>query len=147
MRLWTGRQPVALKIWNTLDLADFPQLHTSYYADAKGVLLAYSVTDQKSFAEILTWAAIARREVPEATVVLVGTKIDQRKLREVSFCEGIALANSLEIPFLETSSKDAININEVFLLLTKLILSKPGVKVVRMMDAPLLQRATASLSH
>lgn len=138
---------MALKIWNTLDLADFPQLHTSYYGGSKGVILAYSVTDKKSFEEILTWAAIAKREAPAAKVVLVGTKIDQKRLREVSFCEGIALANSLEIPFLETSSKDAININEVFLLLSRLILSRPGVKIARMMDAPLLQRTTASLSH
>lgn len=147
MRLWAGHQPVALKIWNTLDLADFPQLHASYYAGAKGVLLAYSVTDKESFGQVVMWAATAKREAPGAKVLLVGTKIDLKREREVSFCEGIALANALEIPFLETSSKDTINVNEVFLLLTRLIVNKPGIKVGRMMDAPLLQRAAASLSH
>lgn len=138
---------MALKIWNTLDLADFPQLHASYYAGAKGVVLAYSVADRESFEQMVRWAGIAKTEAPGAKVMLVGTKVDLKREREVSFCEGIDLASTLEIPFLETSSKDAINIGEVFLLLTRLIVNKPGIRVTRIPDAPLLQRTAASLSH
>ena len=74
---------MALKIWNSLDLADFPQLHASYYRSAKGVVLAYSVTDKKSFEQVLVWAATAKKEASGAKVLLVGTKCDLKRERDL----------------------------------------------------------------
>ena len=45
---------------------------------------------------------------------MVGNKCDKSDERVVSYDEGKKLAESLSIPFLETSAKEKINIEEVF---------------------------------
>ena len=121
MTLWADRRLITLKIWNTLNLTDLPRLHASYYDGAKGVILAYSVADRKSFDRMQYWASVVRQETSSAKVVLIGTKTDLKRQREVSYCEGVALAEQLEAPFLETSSKDTFNVNQAFYLLMTLV--------------------------
>jgi len=53
--------------------------------------------------------------------MLVGTKADLESDREVSYCEGVELAERLGVPFLETSAKAGINVSEAFLTLLVLI--------------------------
>ena len=55
-----------------------------------------------------------RQMAPDAAVV-VGTKADLGSAREVSYCEGVQLAERLGVPFLETSAKAGISVDEAFL--------------------------------
>lgn len=64
--------------------------------------------------------------------LLVGNKSDLEASRQVKTEEGKALADSLGIKFLETSAKDAVNVEKAFTTLSTEIKSKvqgrPGVK-------------------
>ena len=69
-----------------------------------------------------TISEIGKEKLP---VILVGNKYDiSDKERKVSIEEGQGKANEFKIPFFETSCKDGININEVFVKLIEDILNK-----------------------
>ncbi len=95
------------------------------YRGADGILLVYSVTTRSSFENIRKWMfeieSYASEGVP---VILVGAQSDSTpKERNVSFAEGRELAKQLKIPFIETSAKDGINVDQTFFMLGRLALA------------------------
>jgi GTPase KRas protein len=50
---------------------------------------------------------------------LVGNKCDLENDRKVSYEEGMELAKHFEIPFLETSAKQSVNVENSFITMTK----------------------------
>jgi GTPase SAR1 family protein len=50
---------------------------------------------------------------------LVGNKCDMEESRKVSFEEGMELAKHYEIPFLETSAKNSVNVETSFITMSK----------------------------
>lgn len=60
---------------------------------------------------------------------LVGNKCDLEHKRVVSYEQGKELAKQYGIPFLETSAKDTVNIDELFLSITKNFLDKQAANV------------------
>jgi Ras family protein len=83
-----------------------------------GYMLVYSVTSRASFDMI----PIIRDKILNATgtdslpMVIVGNKSDLEDIqqRQVSSQEGIQLAQSLKLPFVETSAKTNANIDKAF---------------------------------
>jgi GTPase SAR1 family protein len=56
--------------------------------------------------------------------MLVGNKCDCTEQRQVTFEEGQELANSYQMPFLETSARNSLNVDEAFVTMTKEIKDK-----------------------
>ena len=56
--------------------------------------------------------------------ILVGNKCDLDSKRQVSFDNGKELADKYGIKFLETSAKETVNIDELFVSTTKIFMSK-----------------------
>jgi len=59
-------------------------------------------------------------------MVLIAAKGDLEADRKVSHKQGLALAERYGIEFLETSARDNCNIDKVFELLTKVVVSRLG---------------------
>lgn len=57
-------------------------------------------------------------------MILVGNKSDLEAKRQVKTEEGKSLADSLGIKFLETSAKDAVNVEKIYTTLSNDIKSK-----------------------
>ena len=55
---------------------------------------------------------------------LVGNKCDLEAKRQITFDQGKELAKQYNIPFLETSARDTLNIEELFMGITKNFLDK-----------------------
>jgi Ras-related protein Rab-1A len=55
---------------------------------------------------------------------LVGNKCDLENKRQVTFDQGRELAKQYNISFLETSAKETVNIDELFLRITKNFIEK-----------------------
>lgn len=51
--------------------------------------------------------------------ILVGNKCDLEESRKVSYEEGMELAKHYEIPFLETSAKNSVNVESSFMTMSK----------------------------
>jgi small GTP-binding protein len=102
--------------------------------DANACVIVYSVNSQVSFNECEKWRDKVRSFHPEGPpkVVLCGNKCDMPD-RPISKKMGEELANRWGCEFLETSAKENININELFIAALRTLLPKkaaPKKKVV-----------------
>ena len=87
--------------------------------------MVYDITDRQSFKDIENWLAEVDKFGNENVVkLLVGNKSDLEASRQVKTEEGKTLADSLGIKFLETSAKDAVNVEKAFTTLSNEIKSK-----------------------
>ncbi|XP_039030896.1 ras-related protein RABD2a-like, partial [Hibiscus syriacus] len=76
----------------------------------------YAVTDQESFNNVKQWLSeIDRYASDNVNKLLVGNKCDLTENKVVSYKAGKALADEVDIPFLETSAKDATNVEQAFM--------------------------------
>lgn len=66
-----------MQIWDTAGQQRFKNITQTYYKGAAGIILAYSVTDNASFANIERWMMQIDTNAPEeVSKVLVATKKD-----------------------------------------------------------------------
>ena len=70
--------------------------------------------------------------------ILVGNKCDLDSKRQVSFDNGKELADKYGIKFLETSAKETVNIDELFVSTTRLFMSKQATTGGKGMKTPTL---------
>lgn len=121
VRLWAADQSLKLLIWDTAGVERYRGLTYPFYRGSKGVLLVYDITNRISFEKATIWADSLRWWVTDAAAVLVRTKVDLATSREVSYSEGVQLAERLRVPFLETSAKIATNVDQAFFTLLQII--------------------------
>eukprot|EP01084_Bolivina_argentea_P110064 196596_1 len=90
----------------------------SYYRGAHGIILVYDVTDRQSYENIQNWLyQIDRYASENVCKLIIGNKIDLNYKRTVNYDEAKHFADSLSIPFLETSSKASTNVEKAFMTL------------------------------
>ncbi|CAO2203741.1 unnamed protein product, partial [Urochloa humidicola] len=107
---------IKLQIWDTAGQERFRTITSSYYRGAHGIIVVYDVTDQESFNNVKQWLnEIDRYASENVNKLLVGNKCDLAESRVVSYEAGKALADEIGIPFLETSAKDATNVEKAFM--------------------------------
>jgi GTPase SAR1 family protein len=94
-----------------------PHSNFSLYADH----LVFGYADRvrgdepQSFRNLQRWIAnVSRLAGPSICRIVVGNKVDIESRREVRRDEGKALANSLGLPFLETTGKTSFNMRKLF---------------------------------
>lgn len=87
--------------------------------------MVYDITDRDSFEHVKNWMADVDKFAKEGVLrILVGNKCDLDSKRQVSFENGKELADKYGIKFLETSAKETVNIDELFVSTTKIFMSK-----------------------
>ena len=87
--------------------------------------MVYDITDRDSFEHVKNWMADVDKFAKEGVLrILVGNKCDLDSKRQVSFDNGKELADKYGIKFLETSAKETVNIDELFVSTTKIFMSK-----------------------
>ena len=106
----------------------FHTITTSYYRGAMGILLVYDITRPNSFDNLAKWLrTILEHSNTDVEKMILGNKCDMEEQRQISKERGEAIAKENGIPFLETSAKNNINVEEAFLQMSERILDKlPG---------------------
>ena len=114
MKLKNNKE-VKIQIWDTAGQDRFRSITKNYYKGSHGIILIYDITNRRTFENVQKWISQIREETSQNVVIyLIGNKIDMKEERKVSTEEGKKLADELGLPFMETSAKEGININEVF---------------------------------
>ena len=114
MKLKNNKE-VKIQIWDTAGQDRFRSITKNYYKGSHGIILIYDITNRRTFENVQKWISQIREETSQNVVIyLIGNKIDMKEERKVSSEEGKKLADELGLPFMETSAKEGININEVF---------------------------------
>ena len=118
-----------LNIWDTAGQERFKAITKSFFKAADGIVFVYDVTNKPSFENIKNWIKDAESKANDFKIIIVGNKIDLNDSREVSFEEGKNLAKKKNCPFFESSAKDKINIDEIFItLLEEILKAQKNVK-------------------
>eukprot|EP00124_Ichthyophonus_hoferi_P004641 Ihof_evm4s537 gene=Ihof_evmTU4s537 len=106
---------IKLQIWDTAGQERFRTITTAYYRGAMGIMLVYDVTCEKSFENIRTWIRnIETHASEDVEKMVLGNKCDMDDKRVVAKERGEQLAQECHIPFLETSAKNDINVENAF---------------------------------
>ncbi|CAO3643933.1 unnamed protein product [Mucor fragilis] len=121
---------VKLQIWDTAGQERFRTITSSYYRGAHGIIVVYDVTDEDSFNNVKQWLQEIDRYAAEGVnKLLVGNKSDLVDKKVVDTEQANEFAESLKIPLLETSAKDATNVEQAFLTMAKQIKDRMGATV------------------
>ncbi|KAL4931417.1 uncharacterized protein BDV17DRAFT_15985 [Aspergillus undulatus] len=122
---------VKLQIWDTAGHERFRTIMPSYYRGAHGICVVYDVTNMDSFHNVKQWLQEIDRYATEGVnKLLVGNKSDMEDKKVVEYTVAKEFADSLGIPFLETSAKNASNVEQAFLTMARQIKERMGTATV-----------------
>ncbi|OBZ91831.1 putative Ras-related protein Rab7 [Choanephora cucurbitarum] len=117
---------VTMQIWDTAGQERFQSLGVAFYRGADCCVLVYDVNNNKSYESLGQWhdeflVQASPRDPDNFPFVVLGNKIDVdeskrmvSQKRAMTFCQ--AKGN---IPYFETSAKDAINVEQAFQTIAK----------------------------
>ncbi|CAO3698161.1 unnamed protein product [Rhizopus microsporus] len=122
---------VTMQIWDTAGQERFQSLGVAFYRGADCCVLAYDVNNSRSFEALDQWrdeflVQASPRDPDHFPFVLLGNKIDvEESRRMVSQKRAMAWCQSKgNIPYFETSAKEAINVEQAFQTIAKNALSQ-----------------------
>ncbi|OTF74723.1 ras-related protein Rab-35-like protein [Euroglyphus maynei] len=113
---------VKLQIWDTAGQERFRTITSTYYRGAHGVIIVYDVTNGDSFHNISRWLQEIEQNCEVENKILVGNKNDDPSLKVVLTKDAQRIAELMKIQLYETSAKENINVEEMFLAITKMVL-------------------------
>lgn len=106
---------IKLQIWDTAGQERFRTITSSYYRGAHAIILAFDLTDRKSFEQIGHWMGeIERFATENVFVLLIGTKADLREDHVITKNDIDMVCNTHKLDYVETSAKNNENIDELF---------------------------------
>ena len=111
---------VTMQIWDTAGQERFQSLGVAFYRGADCCALVFDVNVAKTFENLDSWRdefliQAAPRDPDNFPFVVIGNKIDLENSRVVSTKRLQAWCSSKgNIPFFETSAKEAINVEQAF---------------------------------
>jgi small GTP-binding protein len=114
-----------IQIWDTAGQESFRSITRAYYKNSVCAMVVYDITSRDSFNNVMSWIEDCKNQSPKTIfMILVGNKCDLEDKRQVSYEEGQDLAEKNELLFFETSAKDGINVEELFVNSAKEISKK-----------------------
>ncbi len=116
---------VSLLIFDIGGQARFEKLHKVYYQGAKGVVLVFDLTNDKSFQDIEKWREeLGKYKLNKVPIMLVGNKCDLESNRKVSPEQIAELQTKLDLPdYFESSALNGKNVDNLFNTLAMKIFS------------------------
>ena len=140
---------VMLELWDTHGQEWYNILPPMYYRRSKGVMLVYDITNRLSFDRLrdVWYKEVCKYSDCETQCILIGNKCDMECERAVEYSTGKELADSLNIPFIETSAKENMNVEEAFALLTAVIVRKLSESETRNENDIVLEGAVKGREH
>ena len=113
---------IKLQIWDILGQSRVWTYCTSYFRATDGFIFVYSVTDRESFDHVPNWLLeIDKYSSGKVSQLLVGNKCDLVSERAVDYRTAKEYADSLNMPFIETSAKCDVNVELAFVMMASLI--------------------------
>ncbi|KAI8789226.1 GTP-binding protein Rit2 [Biomphalaria glabrata] len=130
-------EPAHLDILDTAGQTEFTAMREQYMRNGEGFILCFSITDRRSFEELITYRNLINRvrageEIP---IIIAGNKCDLEHKRKVKSEEAMALAQQLGCQYYETSAYLRKCIDDVFHGIVRAIRDKEKEKLQQGVNA------------
>eukprot|EP00040_Diaphanoeca_grandis_P039765 m.260087 g.260087 ORF g.260087 m.260087 type:complete len:205 (-) comp39185_c0_seq1:275-889(-) len=125
------RKKCSIDIFDTAGQEEYAALRDNYLRGGEGFLCVFSLNDRISFNKVNEFREQILRvhEDERKPFVLVGNKVDLADERVVSSDEARILAQEWNVPYVETSAKDNVNVEKIFFdVVREIQTSKTGDK-------------------
>ncbi|XP_039610701.1 ras-related protein Rab-31 [Polypterus senegalus] len=110
-----GKELHKFLIWDTAGQERFHSLAPMYYRGSAAAVIVYDITKMDTFQTLKKWVKELKEHGPEDIVVAIaGNKSDLSDIREVPGKEAKEYAETISAIFIETSARNAVNIEELF---------------------------------
>lgn len=126
---------VTMQIWDTAGQERFQSLGVAFYRGADSCVLVYDITDPKSFESLESWmdeflVQAAPTNADKFPFVVIGNKSDLASTRrQVSDTRAKSWCTAKnDIPYFETSAKEAVNVDTAFHTIAKKALQQEAVQ-------------------
>ncbi|KAJ3427398.1 ras-related protein rab-24 [Anaeramoeba flamelloides] len=117
-----NEKKIQMGVWDTAGQEKFESITKMYYRNAKAAILCYDLTVKASFDKIQYWIDEIRNNESNCLVYLTGTKVDlvtDENIERVPKETIENYAKKLEVKTFETSAKNNIGIDELFMEIAK----------------------------
>jgi len=123
---------ISLQIWDFAGEERFRFLLPSYVLGASGGIFMFDITRYSSLRNFQDWLNIVRQgykgPLEQIPILMVGSKLDLEYKRAVSRDEAFELAKKNNLfGYIECSSKDGQNVQEVFLEIARIMMKKAKI--------------------
>ncbi|XP_033748093.1 ras-related protein Rab-35-like [Pecten maximus] len=129
-------EKVKLQIWDTAGQERFRTITSTYYRGTHGVIVVYDVSSGESFANVKRWLHEIDQNCDVVNRILVGNKDDDPDRKVVLTQDAQRFAEQMGIQLFETSAKENINVEEMFIGITKLVLVTKKEQMKKAADQP-----------
>ena len=117
---------IKLIIWDTAGQERFHSIAITSVKNSQGIILVYDITNRKSFEDLNMWIDDINNATDKVSIILFGNKCDLQN-RKISKEEAEKFAKKNNIPYIETSAKLKLNINEAFSIVVNDAYKKYGL--------------------
>ena len=123
---------VTMQIWDTAGQERFQSLGVAFYRGADACVLVYDITKPKSFDSLTNWKdefliQAGPRDPDNFPFIVLGNmvdKADDRRVSEEKAKKWCKKDHETQIPYFETSAKEAINIDKAFAHIAQIALKQ-----------------------
>eukprot|EP00343_Euplotes_focardii_P001264 CAMPEP_0205803548 /NCGR_PEP_ID=MMETSP0205-20121125/6236_1 /ASSEMBLY_ACC=CAM_ASM_000278 /TAXON_ID=36767 /ORGANISM="Euplotes focardii, Strain TN1" /LENGTH=168 /DNA_ID=CAMNT_0053071805 /DNA_START=182 /DNA_END=688 /DNA_ORIENTATION=- len=120
-----NKSTVKLQIWDTAGQERYRTITNAYYRGSDGILLVADATNRKSLDNIPDWLAeIDKYTDDEVYKMLIVNKCDLEEKTEISDEDLKKFSKLHGIPYMWTSAKSGINVDDSFMKMTQSLISK-----------------------
>ena len=118
-----GSKFVDLEVVDTAGQEQYFAIQAMYFRRVHGIFIVCDVTNRVSFQHVSRWLEMVQKYCTEDNVfiILIGNKIDQVADRRVSSEEGLSIAESHGLSFVEASALKEESIEEMLLRMIQLL--------------------------
>jgi small GTP-binding protein len=104
-----------------------------YIKNGRGFLVVFSLTSWQSFLDVrsVREQILRVKGTDNVPICLIGNKCDASLQRQVTPDDALALAQSWTCPYVETSAKLAINVNDTFAEIVREINARMKTKKIK----------------
>lgn len=102
-----------INIWDTAGQEQFHSLTPVYCQGSSAGLIVFDVINRNSFEEVQNYIDLIKN-VPKATYMIVGNKIDMKDKRAVSYEEALEFARKRSVTYLEVSAVTGQCVDDMF---------------------------------
>jgi len=118
-------EKLKLEIWDTAGQERYRSLAPMYYRSAKAAIVVYDITKKNTLTGAKNWIGELKEKQVNCVIILVGNKVDLNKNRTIDADEVKEYARVNHLIHIESSAKTGHNVEEIFNIICKEILSQP----------------------